>query len=338
LAELVQGQVEGDGDCPIEAARPLSDAGAGDITFLEHSRHADQLQRTAASAVVVAAEAAVTGRNLIRVADPLSAFIAIVQYLHGRPAPPCRGIDPRAFVHPTARVGPDASIHPFVSVEEGTTIGARCRLYPGVSIGRDCRLGDDVTLYANVVLYDGTVLGSRVIIHANAVLGADGFGYRLKDGRHIKVPQLGSVEIEDDVEIGAGTAIDRGTFQATRVGAGTKIDNLVQIGHNCRIGRHNLLVSQVGIAGSSSTGDYVILAGQVGVVDHVHIGDGALIGAKAGVTKDVPPGKRMLGAPATAERDQKRMMMSMERLPEIRREIRRIKQCLGLKDDDQSAA
>src|SRR5581483_11593935 len=144
--------------------------------------------------------------------------------------------------------------------------------------------------------------------HSNTVIGADGFGYRMQGGRHLKVPQLGHVEIGSDVEIGACTTIDRGTFQATRIGAGSKIDNLVQVAHNCQVGRHNLLVSQVGIAGSSSTGDYVVIAGQVGIVDHVHIGDRAVIGAKAGVTKDIAPGERMLGAPATPEREQKRIM------------------------------
>src|SRR5204862_5130966 len=153
---------------------------------------------------------------------------------------------------------------------------------PGAVVGRDCRLGDDVTLYPNAVLYDGTVLGDRVIVHGNAVLGADGFGYRFHDGRHVKVPQLGHVEVGDDVEIGACTTIDRGTFQATRIGAGTKIDNLVQVGHNCQIGQHNILVSQVGIAGSTTTGNYVVMAGQVGVADHLHIGDGASLGAQSG--------------------------------------------------------
>jgi UDP-3-O-[3-hydroxymyristoyl] glucosamine N-acyltransferase len=184
------------------------------------------------------------------------------------------------------------------------------------------------------VLYDGTILGHRAIVHANAVLGADGFGYRFHDGKHVKVPQLGHVEVGDDVEVGACTTIDRGTFQATRVDAGTKIDNLVQVGHNCHIGKHNLLVSQVGIAGSCSTGDFVVMAGQVGIADHIHIGTGAVIGAKAGVTKDIPDGQRTLGAPATPERDQKRILMSLEKLPDIRRDIRKIKQQLGIKDDE----
>jgi UDP-3-O-[3-hydroxymyristoyl] glucosamine N-acyltransferase len=255
--------------------------------------------------------------------------------MHGRAEPPPHGIDPLASIHPTAQIGPEASIMPFAVVGEGSVIGARSRIHSGAVIGRFCKLGDDVVLYPHAVLYDDTILGHRVIIHANAVLGADGFGYRLHDGRHVKVPQLGHVEVDDDVEIGACTTIDRGTFQATRVGSGTKMDNLVQVGHNCQIGRHNLFVSQMGIAGSSRTGDYVVVAGQVGIVDHVDIGDRAMIGGQAGVTKDVPAGQHMLGSPATPEREQKRILMSMEKLPEMRRDLRRIKQHIGLKDEEK---
>jgi UDP-3-O-[3-hydroxymyristoyl] glucosamine N-acyltransferase len=333
LAELVQGTVQGNGDLPIHAARPLKEARAGDITFVEDARHAAQLHASHASAAVVPKSFAATGLPVIQVADPLAAFVTIVRHLQGRAEPPPHGIDPKASVHPSARIGEGASIHPFAVVGEGTVLGARCRLYPGAVVGRACRLGDDVTLYPNVVVYDGTVIGDRVLVHGNAVLGADGFGYRFHDGQHVKVPQLGHVEIGDDVEIGACTTIDRGTFQATRVGAGTKIDNLVQVGHNCQVGRHNLIVSQVGIAGSSSTGEYVVLAGQAGIVGHLHIGDRAAVGGQAGVTKDVPPGQRVLGSPATPERDQKRIMMSLEKLPEIRRDVRAIKQRLGMADE-----
>jgi UDP-3-O-[3-hydroxymyristoyl] glucosamine N-acyltransferase len=273
------------------------------------------------------------GLSYIQVSDPLQAFVAIVRHLHGRAEPAARGVDPRADIDPSVAIGEHPSVYPFASIGEGTQIGSCCRIYPGVAIGRFCRLGDNVTLYPNVVLYDGTILGNRVTVHANAVIGADGFGYRLQNGKHVKVPQFGHVEIGDDVEIGACTTIDRGTFQATTVGDGTKIDNLVQVGHNCHVGRHNLFVSQMGMAGSSSTGDYVVLAGQVGVVDHVHIGERTVVGGKAAVTKDVPPGQRLLGAPATPERDQKRMLMSLERLPEMRRDVRRILQHLGMSEE-----
>lgn len=333
LAELVHGEVVGDGSLVIQAARPLSEAQAGDITFLEDSKNVHYLQATKASAAVVAKDVTIAGLPLIRVADPLLAFVSIVRQLHGRAEPPPHGIDPRACVHPSAQIGAGPSIHPLAVIGEGTMVGARCRIHSGAVVGRFCNLGDDVTLYPNAVLYEGTRLGHRVIIHANAVIGADGFGYRLQNGKHVKVPQLGHVELGDDVEIGACTTIDRGTFKATRVGEGTKMDNLVQVGHNCEIGRHNLFVSQMGIAGSSTTGDYVVVAGQVGIVDHVHIGDRVMIGGQAGVTKDVPAGQHILGSPATPEREQKRILMSLEKLPDIRRDLRRIKQHLGIVDD-----
>ncbi len=334
LAELVQGEVCGDAELVIHAARSVAEAQPGDITFVENDKHAHLLASCRASAVVVPKSLPVNGRTVVRVADPLGAFVAIVRHLQGRKEPPPHGVDPLAYVHPTARLGAEASVFPFAAVGEGTVVGARCKIHSGAVLGRSCWLGDDVTVYPNAVIYDGTVLGNRVIVHANAVLGADGFGYRLQGGRHVKVPQLGHVELGDDVEVGACTTVDRGTFQATKVGEGTKIDNLVQVAHNCKLGRHNLVVSQVGIAGSSSTGDHVVIAGQVGICDHVHIGDRVLIGAKAGVTKDIAAGERVLGAPATPERDQKRILMSLERLPEMRKDLRRVKRHLGLKDEE----
>jgi UDP-3-O-[3-hydroxymyristoyl] glucosamine N-acyltransferase len=344
LADLVNGQVSGDGERIIHAGKPVPEAGPQDITFVENERNARLLKTCRAAAVFAPAALAsripeFTGKDaqdftVVQVKDALTAFVAVMQRLHGQPEPPPHGVDLRAFVHPTAVFGPDASIFPFVSVGEGSIIGARCRLLSGAVVGRNCRLGDDVTLHPHAVLYDNTVLGDRVILHANAVLGADGFGYRMQDGKHLKTPQFGCVEISDDVEIGAGTTIDRGTFQATRIGAGTKIDNLVQIGHNCQIGRHNLIVSQVGIAGSCSTGDYVVLAGQSGLADHVCLGDRAVVGAKSGVLGDVPAGQRMLGAPAKPEGIMKRILLSLDRLPGLCRDNRRLKRQLGVPDEE----
>jgi UDP-3-O-[3-hydroxymyristoyl] glucosamine N-acyltransferase len=334
LAQLVDGRVVGDGEVEIHRARTLDEAGPGDITFIEDEKHARQLLTTRASAVVVCESLPVNGHSVIQVADPLLAFVDIARRLDGREEDrPEPTIDPDARIDPSAQVGEGASIQAFAKIGPGVVIGRRCRIYSGVVIGQGCRLGDDVTLYPNAVLYDWTRVGNRVTVHANAVLGADGFGYRLREGRHVKVPQLGRVEIEDDVEIGACTTIDRGTFGETRIGAGTKIDNLVQIGHNCKIGRHNVFISQMGIAGSSTTGDYVVVAGQVGIVGHIQIGACAMIGGQAGVTKDVPAGAHMLGSPATPERDQKRILMTLERLPDIRRDLRKIKQHLGMTDD-----
>jgi UDP-3-O-[3-hydroxymyristoyl] glucosamine N-acyltransferase len=344
LADLIHASVHGDPDLLIAAARPLHSAGPDDLTFIEHERNARFLESCVARAVVVPvaiaetrAELASDGHpppTLLAVADPLLAFVAIVQKLHGLPSLPVHGIDRRAVVDPDADVGPDASIHANVVIGAGTVIGARCRIHPGVCIGRNCVIGDDVTLYPNVVLYDSTKVGNRVIVHANAVLGADGFGYRFQEGRHVKVPQFGSVEIGDDVEIGACSTIDRGTFNATRVGAGTKIDNLVMVGHNCQLGRHNIIVSQVGIAGSCTTGDYVVMAGQVGIADHVNIGDRATIGARAGLFRDVASGESMLGAPAKPEREAKRMLLCLEQLPSLFREVRELQRKV-LKDDPE---
>jgi UDP-3-O-[3-hydroxymyristoyl] glucosamine N-acyltransferase len=332
LAELVQGEVIGDGDQIVQAARPLSDASAGDITFLEDERFLHRFHVSGAVAAVVSHAIPVNGKTMLRVKEPLMAFIAIVEKMHPRPTPVFAGIHPTAQIHPSAKLAPDVAVGHHAVVGEGCSIGPRSKIHAGVVVGNHCRFGEDVIIYPNVVFYDGCILGNRIIIHANAVIGADGFGYRTVQGRHVKVPQLGHIEIADDVEIGACTTIDRATFGATRIGTGTKIDNLVMIGHNCQIGRHNLFVSQVGIAGSCTTGDYVVMAGQVGIADHIHIGDRTLLGAKCGVHKDVPADQRMLGAPATPDKEQMRIMMSLEKLPEIRRDLKRIKHHLGLDD------
>jgi UDP-3-O-[3-hydroxymyristoyl] glucosamine N-acyltransferase len=335
LADLVGGKFCGNGDLVVHAARPIGEASTGDITFIDNEKHAHYLHNCRASAVVVPAALPVAGVNAIQVGDPLGAFVTIVQYLQGKGDAAPHGIDPRACVHPTVQLGETPSIHEFASIGAGSIIGARCRIHAGAVIGKGCRLGDDVTIFPNAVLYDGTLVGHRSIIHACSVIGADGFGYRFQQGKHVKIPQLGYVDIAEDVEIGACTTIDRGTFGPTRIGAGTKIDNLVQVAHNCQIGKHNLLISQMGIAGSSSTGDYVIIAGQAGIVDHVHIGDRAVIGAQAGVTKEVAVGAHMLGAPAVPEREAKRMLMTLEKLPELRRDVQALKQQLRSNDPPQ---
>jgi UDP-3-O-[3-hydroxymyristoyl] glucosamine N-acyltransferase len=197
-------------------------------------------------------------------------------------------------------------------------------------------LGEEVTVFPNAVLYEETEVGPRCMIHSGAVLGAYGFGYRQDGGRHVLSPQLGNVILEADVEVGAGTTIDRGTYGATLIGEGTKIDNQVMIAHNCRIGRHNLICSQVGIAGSSSTGDYVVIAGQAGIRDHVHIGTGAVLGAMSGITNDVPDGSRMLGIPATPEREQKLKQAALSKLPELRHEVRDLKKAVDDLQRDRS--
>jgi UDP-3-O-[3-hydroxymyristoyl] glucosamine N-acyltransferase len=335
LAELIRGQVDGDGGQEIVAAKPLHLAGSGHISFVENERNIRHLKDCKATALLV--PRTLLGRRsefpaitCIAVDDSLTAFIAVMQRLHGHAPAQRLGIDRLASIHPSAVIGPDTDVHPFAVVGEGCRIGAHCTIHSGVVLGRGCTLNDDVVLHPNVVLYDNVVVGNRVTIHANTVLGADGFGYRFQDGKHQKVPQIGTVEIDDDVEIGACTTIDRGTFQATRIGRGTKIDNLVMIAHNCQIGRHNLIVSQVGIAGSTDTGDYVVLAGQVGVADHVRVADHTQVGARTAVHKDTAVGERLLGIPARPEREAKRILLCLDRLPDLVKDVARIKEILGI--------
>jgi UDP-3-O-[3-hydroxymyristoyl] glucosamine N-acyltransferase len=334
LAEWVRGEVLGDPDLAISNARTLTDAGPGDITFVETDKNLAAWHASQASAAVVSPAVAVNGRPIIRVTDPLMAFADIVRHLRNRPEQPHGQIDPTASVHPTVRLAAGVSVGPLAVIGEGTSIGENATIHAGAVIGRFCTLGCGTVIHPRAVLYDDCVLGERVTIHSGAVIGADGFGYRQHNGRHIKIPQQGWVEIGDDVEIGACTTIDRGTFGPTRVGDGTKIDNQVMIGHNCRIGRHNVLCGQVGIAGSCVTGDHVVMAGQVGVADHITIGDRVLIGAQAGVSKDLPSDQHALGNPAVPATDHRRIVVNMRRVPDLRDDVKRIKKHLGLKDEE----
>ncbi len=333
LAEMVGGDLAGDAATNITGAAVLAEAAAGDITLIDSVERIGQLADTAASAAIVprdtdVANASTLACPAIRVDDVHDAFTRIVS--HFRPARDLRitGVSPQAAIDPSAQIGAGTAVCAGATIDAEVVIGECCRIGPGVHVMAGSRLGDDVVLDANVVLYPDSVIGNRVQLHAGVVIGCNGFGYKHVSGRHVPTAQLGHVEIQDDVEIGANTTIDRGTYGATLVGEGTKIDNLVMIGHNCRIGRHNMLCSQVGIAGSTTTGDYVVMAGQVGGRDHVHIGTGAVLGAMAGVSNDVEAGARVIGAPATPERDQKLKQAAFSKLPEMRRQMRQMQRAI----------
>jgi UDP-3-O-[3-hydroxymyristoyl] glucosamine N-acyltransferase len=334
LAEWVRGEVVGDPDLAISNARTLTEAQPGDITFVENERNVKAWYASKASAAVVSASVPINGRPVIRVADPLMAFADIVQHLRGKHEKPAHTISPAAFVDPTAKLAPGVSVGPFAVIGEGAEIGENTTIHAGTVVGRFCKIGSDTILHPRVVLYDECVIGNRVILHSGVVIGADGFGYRPSKGQHIKVPQLGWVEIDDDVEIGAGSTVDRGTFGPTRIGAGTKIDNLVQVGHNCQIGKHNLFCSQVGIAGSCVTGDYVVLGGQSGLADHVKLGDRCMVGAQSGVPADLPPDQQVLGSPAIPLHEHLRMHFGMRKLPELREELKKIKKQLNSEETE----
>lgn len=326
LAEFVGGAVQGDSTRSITGAAALESAGPTDISFVQDDKNLSRLKQCTAGAVLIAKSVANIVASselcLIVVAEPQAAFQKILPLFRREQARPPRGISPHAWVSPTAQIGPECSIGPGVFIGDGSVLGPDCDVYPGVHIGANCRIGQSVTLYPNAVLYHDVRIDDRAIIHANAVLGADGFGYRFEQGKFIKIPQLGSVRVEEDVEIGACTTIDRGAIGPTVVGAGTKIDNLVMIAHNCELGKHNVFASQVGLAGSCTTGDYVRIGGQVGIKDHVRLNTGCSIGAKGGVHKDVPAGETWIGYPATPEHEQKRLVFSLKRVPEMRQQVK----------------
>jgi UDP-3-O-[3-hydroxymyristoyl] glucosamine N-acyltransferase len=328
LAALVRGRLVGDGSVAIQGARPVAAAGPGDITFVEDEKNAKLLRGSPASAAIVGPHARVmpapSGLPTIEVADPLGAFLAVREHLGGPRVQRWTGVHPLAYVAPSARIGADVAIYPFAYVGDAAEVGDGSTLHPGVVVAARCRLGRGVTLHPHVVLYEGIRLGDRVEIHAGTVIGGDGFGYRMRDGRHVKIPQTGWVEIGDDVEIGANCTIDRGTFEATTIGEGSKIDNLVMIGHNNRIGRHNVLCGQVGIAGSCKTGDHVVMAGQAGIKDHVQIGDRVLVGAQAGVHRNIPDNTQVLGSPAVPIKEQRHIFAMIARLPEMHRQLREL--------------
>jgi UDP-3-O-[3-hydroxymyristoyl] glucosamine N-acyltransferase len=329
IARLVEGALNGDDNIQIVGAATLAVARPGEITLADSPKLTAQLARSQASAVIVPPGLRPGDRPYITVSDVHAAFARVVS--HFRPPRKTRlpGISPSAYVHPSATIGADVEIHPHVFIGADAEIGEGSIIHSGAQILDGCKLGRCCRLFPNAVLYENTVLGERVIVHAGAVLGAYGFGYTNVQGRHKLCAQLGYVEIGDEVEIGAGTTIDRGTYGPTVIGTGTKIDNLVQIGHNCRIGSHNLICSQVGIAGSSTTGDYVVLAGQVGVADHLHIADAAQIGAKAGVMTDAGPGKKYVGAPAVEERQFFRTVSLVLQLPLMRKQLAELRELVA---------
>ena len=322
IAEWVAGTVQGNPQLEITGASPLGAARAGDITLIDNAEKARKANVGQAVAAIVPRGVALAGLATIEVENVHAAFAKIVAHFNPQRAVARVGRSPQATISSTAQLAAGVEVHAGATIGDDVTIATGSVIHAGVHVMAGCRIGEQVTIFPNVVLYENTEIGARSIIHAGSIIGAYGFGYKCVDGRHQRGAQLGNVQIGEDVEIGANTTIDRGTYGPTVVGEGTKIDNQVMIAHNCRIGRHNMICSQVGIAGSSSTGDYVVIAGQAGVRDHVHIGDRAVLCAMAGIVNDVPPATTMLGAPATPERDQKLSMIAYMKLPEMRRQLR----------------
>jgi UDP-3-O-[3-hydroxymyristoyl] glucosamine N-acyltransferase len=321
MASLVGGQIIGDETITCSGANPPDVASDTDITLLVDPTRAETLDATSAVAVITSAP--IDNDRLVQIVvdDPHAAFSQIVAHFR----PPISSNIPGVGLHSSAKIAASASVHPTVTIGTGAVIGERTVIMPGVVIMPHTQIGDDCVIHPNVMLYEYSELGDRVILHSGTVIGANGFGYRQHEGRHIPTAQLGYVCIESDVEVGACVTIDRGTYGATQIGEGTKIDNHVQIAHNCRIGKHNLLCSQVGIAGSCTTGDYVVMAGQVGIADHINIEDKVVLCAQSGVMHDCKEGVVYMGSPAIPLREQMQVYALERRLPEIRKEVRTLR-------------
>ena len=316
IAEHLEGEIVGDGNIALTGFTSADRAGPGDLTFAEKDTHFAAADASAASAILVSGPFSSTSKVIIRVPNARVAAARVLPlFFPPEEYPP--GIHPSANIAPTARVDASAYVGPNCVIAAGVTIGERSVLLGGNHIGRDCQVGDDVRLFPNVVLYERIRVGHRVAIHAGTVIGADGYGYVFDQGRHRKVLQVGSVIIEDDVEIGANSAIDRAAFGFTVIGAGTKIDNLVHVAHNVVFGRHCLIMGQCGFAGSTRFGDYCVIASQSGVAGHLTIGNQVTVGGKSGVTRDVADKQTVLGYPAVPDKQAKRQWIGVQLLPAL---------------------
>lgn len=310
------GEYRGDRDLRILGVKPIGEAGGHDLTFLSNEKYAPLLKSTHAGAVLVGTEQPGQSERWIRVPDPAAAIADVLQKWFAQAHGP-EGISTSSYVHSSVKLGANVRIGDGVSIGADSRIGDDVTIFAGTFIGASCSIDDGTTIYPNATLYHGTTVGKRCIVHASVVIGSDGYGFTMSKGRHKKIPQIGIVRIDDDVEIGAGTTIDRGALGETTIGEGTKIDNLVHIAHNVKIGKHCLIVAQVGISGSSEVGDYSVLAGQAGVAGHVKIGSRVQVAAQSAVMKDFNGPLKLMGSPARPMQDQLRLQALIRRLPEI---------------------
>ncbi len=325
LAAMVGGEVRGSCPEPITGINGIREAGPGEITFLVNPRYAAELHRTGASAVIVGPPLPETDKPLLVTDRPYLAYARLAAVF----APPLahpRGVDPLARVGRDCRMAGDVSVYPLAYLGDRVHLEAGVRIFPGVYLGNDVRVGADTIIYPNASILAGTVIGARVIIHSGTVIGSDGYGFAQDGGRHVKIPQLGIVQIDDDCEIGANNTIDRAALGKTWIQAGVKTDNQVHIAHNVVVGEHSLLIAQVGISGSATIGRGVVLAGQVGVAGHITVGDGVIVSGKSGVAKSIPPGQVVSGNPTMPHQTYLRSRMMLPRLPEMQQRLRALEE------------
>lgn len=332
LAQQQQAIVRGDGHRLISDVAPLATAAVSDVAFVESARQLKALEQSRAGAVFVTPDVAnranVPHITLLVVTDPFTAFMSVMAELRPARQLAAVGISASARVDPSARIAAGTEVHAGAYIGADVCIGEDCLILPGAILREGCVLGNQCVIHPNVVLYPDVRLGNRVILHANSVLGADGFGYRFVNGAFERIPHRGTVIIEDDVEVGACTTVDRGMIGPTVIGRGTKLDNLVMIAHNCQVGRHNAFASQVGLAGSVTTGDYVRAGGQAGVCDHVTVGNQVSLGGKCGVISDVPDGETYHGIPAGPEKEQLRSVLTLRKAPQVFEQVKQLQKQL----------
>jgi len=324
LAPLLSGEILGDPEIEITGVSGINEAKDGDITFVSAKKYIKDISKCRASCVIVKDPLSGTGITQLKVSNPYLAFAKLLEHFYIKPGKPA-GTSKDAIVSDKAEVGKNVSIFPFTYIADGASIGNGTTVYPYVFIGEKTTIGEDCVLHPHVTVRENVKIGKRVIIHAGTVIGSDGFGYVIEEGKHYKIPQVGGVIIEDDVEIGSNVSIDRATTGNTVIGKGTKIDNLVQIAHNVKIGNNSILAGQVGIAGSSEIGDYVILAGQVGIADHTKIESGTIIGAQSGIRGNVSTGAYS-GTPAIPHKEWLKAQAIFTKLPELHKRLRELEE------------
>ena len=317
IAELIDGEVVGNGSTVITGVSGIKEADEGDITFVANPKYFPLIEKTGASAIITSRDVKTAPKPIIRTDNPSLAFAKLISFTEPGELKHPKGIHPTAILGKDVSMGHDVAIGPYVVVEDNVSIGDRTIIYAGCFLGHHTRIGSDTLIYANVSIRERITIGNRVIIHSGTVIGSDGFGFATIEGLHHKIPQVGTVEIGDDVEIGANVTIDRARFKETIIGRGTKIDNLVQIAHNVVIGENSIIVAQVGISGSTTVGNNVILAGQVGLVGHINIGDNVVVMAQSGVSKSIPSGTVAWGYPAKPASLAKRVNACVQNLPRL---------------------
>jgi len=320
LAEYLGGTVRGDETCRVDGLAPLEAAGPAKITFLANPKYASKVADTGAGAVLMAPGGESYGRNTIEVANPYLAFAKLLTLFYVQPHPP-QGVMPEACIGIGASLGEDITIYPGAIIGDNVTIGDGCVIYPGAVLYAGVSIGDDTVIHANAVVRERCRVGKRCVIQPGAVIGSDGFGYAPDGSSYYPIPQIGIVVLEDDVEIGANSCIDRAALETTLIRRGTKLDNLVQIAHNCQIGEDCMIVSQVGISGSTKIGNHVTLAGQVGVAGHLSIGDNVIVGAQSGVPGSLSANAGYSGTPAIPHKEWLKSMAVVPKLPDLRKTI-----------------